>query len=229
MALVLNVSSLGGADLDYASASALGYTIASYYVDPNTGKLAWVNIVDPALAPGNQIRKWSPSSNNNDLQYILNTYFIWPPVTGYAGSLYEIIWGSSFNNFWRAIDKSSSPTYDYNDIDMARAVLKLIISMKTSSTTFSFPMYSEATPILGTLSPTSGTHNTIVALTLHGQNFYSDSVVKINSTALVTTFVNSTTLTAPTTAASILTAGSYTVTVVNSGTLVSNGLTFTAT
>ena len=83
-------------------------------------------------------------------------------------------------------------------------------------------------PVITSLSPTSAyAGGSSLTLTVTGTGFVSGAVVKFGSTALTTTFVSSTQLNATITTTLRGTVGTFTVTVVNPGSIVSNGKTFT--
>ena len=83
-------------------------------------------------------------------------------------------------------------------------------------------------PVITSLSPTSAyAGGSSLTLTVTGTGFVSGAVVKFGTTALATSFVSSTQLNATITSALRGTVGAFPVTVVNPGSIVSNGQTFT--
>ena len=85
-------------------------------------------------------------------------------------------------------------------------------------------------PSITSLSPSSVTAGSAsFTLTVNGSGFVSGATVNWNGSPLTTSFVSGTKITATVPASVVTVAGTATVTVVNPGSLASNGLTFTIT
>ena len=97
-----------------------------------------------------------------------------------------------------------------------------------TSNTIAFPIVSNSTPAITSLSPSTVMPNSgAFILTVNGTNFSSGATVTWNGLLLATTFVNSSQLTAGVSATQVLAAGTASVAVLNPGSVASNALTFT--
>lgn len=87
-----------------------------------------------------------------------------------------------------------------------------------------------AAPTITSISPTSiAAESSSTTLMVTGTNFVSGSTVRLNGTALTTTFVSATRLNATIPAANLQTAGSQSITVANPDGTTSNAVTLTVT